>query len=170
MNLFEQVSNKDPFILAGLIFFILGFLLFLLNLRAALRASASKSWKKSKGVIMKSELMVISGSGDDTSRTFKPGVEYEYFVGEKKYISKRVYFGSNITSSFKKKRSKRIVAVYPKGKEVDVFYNPMNEKLSVLEQGVKFEIISGLVFGLIFIAFSYILIYHPDLLKSLNTK
>ncbi len=44
------------------------------------------------------------------------------------------------------------------------------EKLSVLETGVKSEIITGLIFGLIFMGIGYIMINYPDLIQNLNTN
>ena len=158
MEIIEQIKNTEPIILAGYIFLLIGIVLSLFNLRAIFRAKSSVTWNKTKGKILSSELVIQKGTGDSSSRTFKPKVVYQYSLRDQIYKSKRVYFGSNIMSSFKKTKSEDIVARYPKDKEVDVYYSRMNEKLSVLEPGVKSEISTGLIIGLIFITIGYIMI------------
>lgn len=170
MEIIEQIKSTEPIILAGYIFLLAGIILIIFNLRAILRAKSSLTWDKTKGKILSSELVVHKGTGDSSSRTFKPKVVYQYSIRDKIYKSKRVYFGSNIMSSFKKSKSEKIVTRYSKDKEVDVYYNRMNEKLSVLEPGVKSEIITGFLIGLIFMIIGYILTYYPDLIRNLSSN
>jgi hypothetical protein len=147
MDIIQFFKTTDPKILAGYVFMLTGGIMALLNFRAIMLARFSATWKKTKGIILDSKLVTHSSS--DSGRSYKPKIVYQYSIRDIEYKSKRVYFGSNIMSSFKKNKSQAIVNKYPKDKEVDVYYNPYKEKMAVLETGVKSEIISGLIFGII---------------------
>lgn len=105
MDIIELIKNTDPILLTGYLISFFGLLIFLFSFRAINRAKSSINWEKTKGVILSSKLIVHTGTGDSASRTYKPRVEYQYTLRDRIYKSKRVYFGSNIMTTFKKKKS-----------------------------------------------------------------
>ena len=70
-------------------------------------------------------------------------------------------------SNFKKRNSLRIVAKYPEGKIIPVYYNPTNVRMSVLETGVKSEIIITCIIGVFIFIFGYLLLIKPELLENI---
>lgn len=135
MNIIEFFKTTEPIILVGYTFLLLGELLTIFNFRAIMHARSAVNWNKAREGILDSKLVMHRSS--NSGRSCKPKLEYQFIVRDKKFKAKRVYFGSNIMSSFKKKRSQTIVDKYPKDREVAVYYNPIKENMSVLETGVK---------------------------------
>ena len=90
-------------------------------------SKASESWPSTKGVIIKS-VVVKTESAEHNGRTYSAKIEYKYIVEYKEYISDKVSFLNTDRPTTKVKK-------YPVGKEVDVFYNPENLEISVLEPG-----------------------------------
>lgn len=166
---FDSLTNIDLVLIVGMIFFVSGFLLLIYNLRSIIRAKSSKNWEKANGLVLDSKLVDFSMTGD-SSHSYKPKVEYGYMINEKEFRSKRIYFGSNIMSSFKKGKSIRIVNKYPKGTKITVYYNPLNEKLSVLETGIKSELVFGIVFGFLFLGLGYLFLTETDLIRQIMNK
>jgi hypothetical protein len=160
----DKLADIDPYIALGIFFLVVGIIVFILNTRAIVLANASKHWDITKGIILESVLYI---SDTDESNTYRPQIEYSYSINENDFKSNRVYFGSNILSSFKKRRSQRLINKYPKGKCVDVYFNRMNEKMSVLEPGIKTEIITGLVLGIVLLAIGYLFYSYPEAISIL---
>ncbi|MFZ4456507.1 MAG: DUF3592 domain-containing protein [Bacteroidales bacterium] len=138
-----------------------GSLLALYNLLLIIRARSTKNWDTADGIVLDSELIEFSSSYESAS-SFKPRIEYSYSVNGKEYKSNRVYFGSHIMTFFNKQNSRKTVTKYPKGVNVIVHYDRLNEKQSVLETGVKYQIIIGFVLGLIIIGIGLILLLYPN--------
>ncbi len=67
---------------------------------------------------------------DDTEVTNEPLVEYEYHVGGRKYRGKRITIGEK-TSSYE---LESLLARYPVGTAVTVYYDPANPQTAVLER------------------------------------
>lgn len=162
----EKLQSIDPIKVFSTISFFVGLVIFLFNLRSIILANSSKNWKKTRGKVLLSELNVIKNTGE-TDRSFSPKVKYQYKVNNREYISTRIYFGNKIASSFKKRKSLRIIDNYPNDKVIEVFYNPMNENLSVLEPGVKSEPVSLLIVGIIFTVLGYVFFINPGFFMNL---
>jgi len=152
--------------LAKILIIAVGLMTIILSVLALIRGKYSKNWNKTEGEILKSEFIEFGTSGD-TERIFKPKVKYKYVIQGKEYFSKRVYFGSFLMSNFKKRNSLRIVAKYPEGKIIPVYYNPTNVRMSVLETGVKSEIIITCIIGVFIFIFGYLLLIKPELLENI---
>lgn len=167
MNILEQLQNTEPIIIVKYVLLVFGILLTIFNYIAIRRAKASQNWHITNGIILNSELEVHKSAGKSNSISYSPRIKYKYSIAGNEYTSKRIYFGGNIGSSTKKKKSQRLVDKYPKDSKVDVYYNPMKESMSVLQTGVKSEIITGLVFGVIFLLVGLVLAYKPDLIISI---
>ncbi len=125
------------------------------------KSKISESWNQTTGKVIKSQLD-ISGSGGEDSITYKPVVEYQYEVEQKLYNSKRLYFGSNISSSFKKRKSTKLVQKYSTGTEIIIYYNQSNPKESVIETGIHSEVWIVFIVAVLFCTCGYLAMLHPE--------
>jgi len=125
------------------------------------KSRISENWSQAKGKVIKSQLDKLGFGGED-SITYKPVIEYHYEVEHKLYNSKRLYFGSNISSSFKKSKSTRLVQKYSTGTEIIVFYNQSNPKESVIETGIHSEIWIGFIAVALLCVSGYLALLHPE--------
>jgi hypothetical protein len=139
----------------------MGIILFLINFRLLYKSTISESWSRTNGIVIKSQLDE-SGTGGEDSITYKPDIQYQYEVEQKLYDSKRLYFGSNISSSFKKRKSTRLVQKYSTGTEVIVYYNQSNPKESVIETGIHSEIWIGFIVVALLCISGYVAMLHPE--------
>jgi hypothetical protein len=105
---------------------ILGYAFILIVM--AVRASA---WPVTRGRIVSAGVDRISSLDADSTDRFKPSITYAYEVNGRRYGGGRVTvaipFGSNVSWL-----SRRTLAKYPVGTDVDVHYNPKNPRESVL--------------------------------------
>lgn len=95
-------------------------------------SSASLEWPRVSGLVVHSDLTnrrAESGNVDGTGP--KVDVSYEYVVDNKVYRNNVVRFDQQLLSSHRKEI---LVASYPAGKRVDVFYDPDDPGESVLER------------------------------------
>jgi hypothetical protein len=87
------------------------------------KAKASLTWTSVPGNVVFSG-MVTDGSDPDK---FYPSVTYNYTVNGQTFQSSRVGFNGV--------KSKKMLAKYPKGSCVEVFFDPSKPSTAVLEQG-----------------------------------
>ncbi|WP_437187924.1 DUF3592 domain-containing protein [Planctomicrobium sp. SH668] len=135
---------------------------FLLWLYAALQIEHTRSrrWPSVKGKILSSGIEAFRelgrGNGSIKPIRFRPRVEYEYQVDGRRYQGDRINFGSGMTGAIRSSHREegvniidrtggragsyapfgwmnRLVLKYPVESEVDVFYNPEQPALAVLE-------------------------------------
>jgi hypothetical protein len=158
---FSSLLNLDK--QTVFIFFplFMGIILFLINFRLLYKSTLSESWSQTNGKVIKSQLEKY-GTGGEDSITYKPVIEYQYEIEQKFYNSKRLYFGSNISSSFKKRKSTRLVQKYSAGTEITVYYNQSNPKESVIETGIHAEIWIGFIIAALFCISGYFANLHPE--------
>jgi hypothetical protein len=142
-----------------------GFLGVFFCLKALYYALSSHSWSISKGIIINSELDIADF---DDGYSFKPTIRYKYRVDGKDYNSNRVYYGSNILTKYKERKSKKLLNKYLVGTIVDVYYNPNNIKQSVLEPGIRSELITALITSIGFIVIGLFFYLRPEILWNLN--
>jgi hypothetical protein len=74
-----------------------------------------------------------SGVGDDESVTFVPVVEYRYQIGAVAYTGSGIGFGEIGYGS--RGRAEKVLARYPVGSAIDVYYNPAKPAQTFLEAG-----------------------------------
>ena len=117
----------------------------------ATRAQRSSAWPSVMGAVLTSE--VEKSGGGEGGPTYRAGVTYEYDVQGSTHVSKRVHFADDRTS-WGWSKAKRLVAKYRPEQRVDVYYDPDNPKISVLEPGFNSAIIAKEIFGLIFLGIS----------------
>ena len=142
-----------------------GLLLSLYHLWLIVRAKSTENWDKTDGLITNSELFEFTSIGDADS-THKPKIEYSYTLNGNEYKSKRIYFGSNIMTSYNKRHCQKLIEKYPIGTKVIVYFDRLNEKQSVLETGIKYQIIIGLILGLIITGIGTTFLSNPTILHN----
>ncbi len=168
----EQLRVKPPLeawpkrlILAGIA--ILGFLLsgsFALFMLFAAGQSVtdlvndmeSSAWPTTSGRIISSKIEQSEESGDTY---FAPSLEYEYVVDERNYRSKRIRFGDFVPAlPGTTAEAEEVSLRYTSGKSVQVYFDPDDPSLSVLEPGAgKIRILTILAIWVIMLVFSCLL-------------
>jgi hypothetical protein len=88
------------------------------------KAKASLAWPSAPGTVV-SSVLVQDTTGEIT--TFTPVVTYTYVVNGQTLQCDRVGFSPT--------RNKKILAKYPKGNPVQVFFDPQHPSTAVLEKG-----------------------------------
>lgn len=156
----EYLTSLDKQTAFIIILLIVGVVMLILNIRSLFLSRYSEEWRQTDGKIIRSELFSKRGTSN-SGVSYKPDIEYSYYVDGQMFNSKRIYFGSDIMSSSNKSRSIRYVKKYPVDATVTVYYNPMKLKMSVLEGGIHSEPIVGMTLGLLFCAIAIYLIGHP---------
>jgi hypothetical protein len=94
----------------------------------------SKTWPTAAGVIVRSEIEAhdSTASSDGSKKTesvLYPKIAYQYEV------SGQNHKGTRISLSSTSDNAQQIVSRYPKGKSVQVYYNPDKPKQAVLVPG-----------------------------------
>ena len=95
------------------------------------QAEAVRQWPTAQGEILKTWVSVRSDSEDDE---YVPEVRYRYTVEGQTYTGDRLRAAP--VSAGSRNGAERMLAAYPQGAVVRVYYNPQNPAESVLEPGV----------------------------------
>lgn len=95
---------------------------------------AASKWPSVEGRIVSSSIAsgLRSGKGV-SSRWYRPSVSYEFQVGGASPAFKGTEISSIITSSTDEGWARSVIASYPTGAKVRVFYNPENPSEALLE-------------------------------------
>ena len=136
------------FMLIGLVFFLLGGYQLLQGL-------TTKDWPAAPGKILSSQVQSgnrTSGgpvrSRKGSSKRYSVDVRYRYEVDGQEFEGDRLRFGN--VSYKSRSKAQKVMNRYPRGKEVEVFYDPENPQSSVLIKGIG---LSWLAVGLGGVAF-----------------
>lgn len=99
--------------------------------RARNQVAEGKIWARAKGEIIASEAVAENFHKNDDDSDCTATVRYRYAVGAKTYESDRIAFAD--AGHTMRLLAQQIVAKYPVGAKVDVFYNPKRPSNAVLE-------------------------------------
>jgi len=124
-----------------------GILLTSISLYFLKMAGNSLHWENTKGEITRSEIKITRGKN---GKTYQPVINYKYQVYGTEFISKRVYYGSNVSTS-SQTRAQKLIDNYPVGQKVTVYYDPMKNTRAVIEPGARWEIKFFALFSSLFI-------------------
>ena len=114
-------------IIVGVIFTVVGACVSLFVGKPTLdNARASAAWPKTVGKIVASQVAEQSSRG---KRSYWADVHYTFLRDGGEVIGKTLSFGASRSSA--RQSAEAIVARYPVGKEVDVYYNPLDREVSV---------------------------------------
>ena len=136
--------------------FVLGALLLWQGWRIRQKVKASMSWPFVPGRVIAASVRQVVERGDaetsDTT-TYVPLVEYEYQVGSQICRSSQLAFQEQSFSS--QKKAFKLVATFPPGHPVMVFFDPANPQNAVLERkahGNNIPLVVGGIMVLVAIA------------------
>ena len=94
------------------------------------KVSKASTWPSTLGTVTESRIQMRSNS--DGGRTSYPLVRYAYQIVGRAYESQKVMPGMDVGGS----GAHRVVARYPVGAQVMVYYNPENPSEALLERGM----------------------------------
>ena len=123
----------------------------IIGVKDIIAANSSKGWPTVSGTITRSKVLV---SEHKTSRTNQPSKTEDYYspdVAYKYIVNGMTMKGDTIRYGLATNRAQaeKIVQQYPKGKEVEIYYNPRNPGQSVLQPGYFGGLLFFPVMGLI---------------------
>jgi hypothetical protein len=110
----------------GVIAFVIGAVVYVVQFRQGLRADASKKWPTASGTVTASAVE----KSPDHKRRYRAALHYSYRVAGKEYRSTRVFWGGN---EGREKQMLSVVETYPAGGKVRVYYDPRNPAEAVLD-------------------------------------
>lgn len=97
------------------------------------RGKQSESWPFTEGEVVSSHVKSRHDSDGDIS--YSAAVRYEYVVDNTTYVSRTISFGRKLY--FGRSSAEEVVATYPVGEKVTVYYDPDNPKIATLEPGIS---------------------------------
>ena len=131
----------------GYLAIIAGIAAILYGLYCLFRMFAIRKWESTEGKILES----YKTTRKENFQTFEDAeIKYEYQVGGKSYRSSVIKASGDMSGDARKKGVSdvdRLIAKYPSGGSVTVFYNPSFPKMACLEQGGGEAMFICLVFG-----------------------
>lgn len=116
-------------------------------------ARVSESWPMTDGEITYSQIQI---STDDDGTSYHADVRFVYVAEDRRYEADTVSFGQYGSSD--RNHAAGIVARYPVGQRVTVYYDPAKPETAVLEPGVTLGSYLILGLGMIFLITSLIMI------------
>jgi hypothetical protein len=122
----EKIAGGMLFVVAGIAFAFIGYTSYQSGME-------SKNWPVANGSVIQSKIekrTETTGTGTSKRKVVKSYavVKYTYAVGNRDYQSSRITFGQS-------KDAYKTVSRYPKGKNIQVYYDPENPAQAVLEPG-----------------------------------
>ena len=143
-------------LLFGLVFATFGAGFAAVGLWHVWRGWQSNSWPSTRGKVTHSHVQrTISHGKHGTSTSESPVIEYVYKVDGERYEGNRYRFGGQssavgLFSMFGKSKARQIVEAHPKGKRVEVFYDPDKPQASTLVPGAAFGMLFFVIVGGLF--------------------
>jgi len=154
------------YVAAGFCVFMVANLLYAIW-RGRNQVAAGKTWARTPGEVIESKVDAAGSHTSDDDSDCTPVVRYRYTVNGKSYESDRIVFGGQPDTT--KLLAEKLVAKYPPGAKVEVFYDPRRPKNAVLES--KSGIGPGFYWMLIvFGAVGTVLVAHSIAGKVLYTQ
>lgn len=153
-------SNEEGVIIAAIALGV-GIILTSISLYYLKMARNSLNWENTNGEITRSEIKITQGKN---GKNYQPVIHFKYQVYGTEYISKRVYYGSNVGTN-SQTRAQKLIDKYPVGQKVEVFYDPMKNSRAVIEPGARWEIKFFVIFSALFILIPLLLVRIQDMLS-----
>jgi len=156
----KKQNTKTGLFIGTIIFGGLGIFLMLTWVHNLQMARSSKSWPAVQGAVVSSRVVQVLDSTDKKGKrhySYKGLVKYSYSVEGQNYLSARISFGDYSTSS--PDHAEKIVANYPVGKQVRVYYNPDSPVQAVLERSAGFGNFLQALVGFLFLLGGIVLLF-----------
>ncbi len=140
-------------IIANILILTFGLLVSLGNLKIIWGHKKSKNWGKVKGIIHKSYIDKSSlHFYENIAKGNENFIEYEYFIENKKYLSRNIFNTDNGDISLK--YAQKLLAKFPPNKSLTVYYNKDNVQESYIESTSIIGSYIYMTIGIIFLAYS----------------
>lgn len=97
-------------------------------------SSVSTSWEKIRAEIIESDIGTEWIDDDPPRKYYRPTIIYKYTFVTETYENDNFNF---LIEDLSKKEALTRTENYKLGKEIDVYVNPLNPKISVIEPGVR---------------------------------
>lgn len=152
--------NLQQHEIAGIIAQIIALPFIIMSVRKWWLANQSLQWQKTNGVIVKALNSSLSGVLEFL---------YSYEIKGISYEGKKPFF-ANSFKNLKGKRMWDLIKKYPEGKQVIVFYNPSNPKISTLEPGRKDGVITALIITTLLFVAGFVSQHYPNILFDVIDK
>lgn len=149
-NFLDNLGSCLEVLAASALFFLIGAALSWWGWSILQKARVSAEWPSVSGQITESNLEFDRGGEDGD--TYTPRVSYSYTVNSVSYESYAIKFGENTYSS--EREAQEILARYPAGQVVQVYYDPSDPDSAILEPGVSGGSYIVLSVGLLFVVLS----------------
>jgi hypothetical protein len=149
----------------------IGLVIFLYSIYYFVKAGNTKYWRVTEGIILTSDVVKEKDNSEKHgySWMYKAEICYSYAILKEKFVSNKICFLLNFSSSSSRLAYERTIK-YPPGTSVEVYYNPVNPGEAILEPGVKDDHIVFLVLsGVVFLAASGFVIYFLFIEQSATT-
>ena len=111
-------------------------------------AFQTTKWESTKAKIIISTVNASTGG----KKIYGPNVKYEYHVEGIKYQSNRIH--TSKIMNYGKDSIERIIAKYPKGKIITVYYDKKNPNQAVILKGINFHSAVAFACGVFLLLFS----------------
>ena len=111
---------------------LIGAIMIFSSVRARKAAERAATWPSIQGTVTSAELVTHrhhNSKTHTTSYTYEPKVEYSYSVLGTTYSGKKLAYGP---TSYAENKAKELMARYPLGQAVSVYYNTEDPAESVL--------------------------------------
>lgn len=153
----EFLSSLNQSQIAGIIAQLIALPFIVVAAKKWWLANQSKQWLTTTGkVIIGLDFTISSGH-----LVFL----YEYEINGITYQGKKPFFAISF-KNLRGKKSWELIEKYPKGKQIDVFYNSANPKISILEPGRKDGVLSALLLLLFIFLLGFISYYRPSIIVA----
>ena len=122
-------------------FMFIGLVFLLLGGYQLLQGLTTKDWPAAPGKILSSKVQSGTSNSRGPARTttgsskrYSVDVRYRYELDGQEFEGDRLRFGN--VSYKSRSKAQKVMNRYPRGKEVEVFYDPENPQSSVLIKGI----------------------------------
>ncbi len=131
----------------AIIFMMFGMIALFFGVRSAAEGLAARNWPTAQGRMLQARVTEFRTAKNIRIARLCLDLDYLYMVGDKIYEGHRLNSGWRCFGS--QEHVREILARYPSGKELKVYYNPDNPALSMLEPGLDWTVFFLLGVGVI---------------------
>lgn len=142
--------------------------------RTLMVAIESNDWPATTGTIVRSRLDVKAGTQTTPRRARVWKVEYRTTVAFRYQVGEQAFSSDTVTVEFDKlptddrQEAETLLRKYPVGREVPVYYRPSDPTVGVLEPGVSFRNVAGVLIGLSLICVTSLIMFAYNKYKSIT--
>lgn len=142
-----------------------GVIAILSYVRSQKKSETCQKWALTPGTVVSSSIHQSTTISQDDPPTYTPQIRYVYYVMGELYQGSRVFIGP--IPSRRRSQAEQIVARYPAGATVTVYYDPNKPADAVLERSAPGNT-AVLILGILFVVITLCLVC-PGILLTLTS-